>query len=425
MITAYTPPAKSFYANTWKNMVDPSRLQIPFVSTWEDGMHFSKGLTFANKEAVKRALIIYAAKDNRNFIIQRYCGPVISIDETHLYGKYRGVLMIARATDADQKVLPLAFVVVDKESGLSWGWFLECLRGSIGHVILDEGICIISDRHKGIKYTIAEWLRGDDGSLRVFHRYCLQHVASNFNTHFDDLTLKALALKAGYVTHEAKFESIMQTIKDVEINALRGVELDDPHIARYMPYTYLISEDLDKWTQSHDGERRYGAMTTNIFECFNRVLKGSRSLPIAAMVEFTWCKLVAYFHDQHKEIISDLSQGKKISGHTLRNFNHETGVYQVVTSYNDHRGGGGNHNHEVHVFARTCDYGKWQNIKIPCSHAIKVLQGLHLDVTSYIDPCYSLDNTIHTYAHQFVVSKSESLWRDVRGPRWVPDPQLL
>ena len=34
-------------------------------------MHFSKGLTFPNKVAVKRALIIYAASDNRNFIIRR------------------------------------------------------------------------------------------------------------------------------------------------------------------------------------------------------------------------------------------------------------------------------------------------------------------------------------------------------------------
>ena len=32
--TAYTPLALSFYANTWENMVDPSCLQIPFVSTW-------------------------------------------------------------------------------------------------------------------------------------------------------------------------------------------------------------------------------------------------------------------------------------------------------------------------------------------------------------------------------------------------------
>ena len=95
---------------------------------------------------------------------------------------------------------------------------------SIMHVILDEGICIISDRHKGIKRAITEWPRGDDRSLRVFHRYCLQYVASNFNTHFDDPTLKALALKAGYMTHEAKFKSIMQTIKEAE-NLLRGVDL--------------------------------------------------------------------------------------------------------------------------------------------------------------------------------------------------------
>ena len=40
----------------------------------------------------------------------------------------------------------------------------------------------------------------------------------------------------------------MQTIKDVEINALRSVDPDDPYVAHYMPYTYLMSEDLEKWT---------------------------------------------------------------------------------------------------------------------------------------------------------------------------------
>ena len=69
--TAYTPLGESFCANTWENMVDHSRLQIPFVSTWEDRMHFSKGLTFANKKAMKRALIIYTANVNRNFITRR------------------------------------------------------------------------------------------------------------------------------------------------------------------------------------------------------------------------------------------------------------------------------------------------------------------------------------------------------------------
>ena len=99
----------------------------------------------------------------------QYCRPAISIDETHLYGKYKGVLMIAMAIDANQKVLPLAFAVVDKESEPSWGWFLECLKTSIEHVIPDKGICIFSDRHKGIKCAIREWPRGQDRTERVFH----------------------------------------------------------------------------------------------------------------------------------------------------------------------------------------------------------------------------------------------------------------
>ncbi|XP_075649901.1 uncharacterized protein LOC142620415 [Castanea sativa] len=359
MITAYRPPTDSFYANTWENMAIAE-----IFGDWEESYQRLRKLLLAyldqdlgtqyNYHTIPRpyensALLRYVYWAFAPCIAAfQYCRPVISIDGTHLYA---------------------------------------------------NGICIISDRHKGIKNAIRQWPRGRDGTEQVYHRYCLRHVASNFNRCFDDPILKALALKAGYATHEAKFESIMQIIKEAEINLLRGVDPTDRHVAR----------------------------------C-------ARGLPIAAMVEFTWSKLVAYFHDRHKKITEDLSRGKvcsdyameiynknaqKTAGHTVRNFNHETGVYQVLTPYNDHRGGGGNHSHEVHVFDRICGYGKWQNLKIPCSHAIKVLQGLHLNATSYIDPCYSLNNAIHTYSHNFVVPKLESLWRDVRGPWWVPDPQLL
>ena len=109
----------------------------------------------------------------------------------------------------------------------------------------------------------------------------------------------------------------METIKDDEINMLRGVRPDDPNIARYMPCTYLMSENLDKWTQSQDCGRRYGTMTTNISECFNGVLKGAHGLPTDAVVEFTWYKLVAYFHDRYKEITYDLSQGKVWSDYAI------------------------------------------------------------------------------------------------------------
>ena len=199
-------------------------------------------------------------------------------------------------------------------------------------------------------------------------------------------------MKAGYATQETKFELYMQPIKEAEIESLRKKRRTERQESEsdssIMPYTYLIKEDLDMWTQLHNGGYRYGAMTTNVSECFNGVLKGACGLPIAAMVEFTHCKLVAYFHDRHKEITHDLSQGKvwskyalKICGknlqkslsHQINAYNYLNGIYQVITAYNIHSFGGGHHSHEVNLIARTCCYGKWQSQKIPYSHAIKAL----------------------------------------------------
>ncbi|XP_075640562.1 uncharacterized protein LOC142612344 [Castanea sativa] len=70
-IPAYAPPTLSFSANIWKNMVDPSYIEIPFVSTWRQGMNLCKGLTFANKMEMQCALRTCALKENKNFIITR------------------------------------------------------------------------------------------------------------------------------------------------------------------------------------------------------------------------------------------------------------------------------------------------------------------------------------------------------------------
>ncbi|XP_020262396.1 uncharacterized protein LOC109838356 [Asparagus officinalis] len=46
----------------------------------------------------------------------RYCRPLLSIDGTHLYGKYKGVLLVATGVDADGGLFPLAFAMVDVEN---------------------------------------------------------------------------------------------------------------------------------------------------------------------------------------------------------------------------------------------------------------------------------------------------------------------
>ena len=46
----------------------------------------------------------------------QHCRPVISIDRTFLYGKYKGTLPIASTWDGDNRLFPLAFAIVEKET---------------------------------------------------------------------------------------------------------------------------------------------------------------------------------------------------------------------------------------------------------------------------------------------------------------------
>ncbi|KAA0064191.1 uncharacterized protein E6C27_scaffold548G001300 [Cucumis melo var. makuwa] len=78
------------------------------------------------------------------------CRPIIQIDGTHLYGKYRGKLLIATFVDSNRHLLPLAFAIVDEESVDSWGWFLQHLK----KVVFHDEICLVSDRHADIISTV-------------------------------------------------------------------------------------------------------------------------------------------------------------------------------------------------------------------------------------------------------------------------------
>ena len=115
---------------------DESYGQLPI---WLNQMqHFSPGSFF---EIVTDDYIVgnSVARDVRKF--QRvfwtfkqcgdafnHCKPIIQVDGTHLYGRYKGTLLIATTQDGNGNVLPLAFAIVEGETLLAWSWFLSHLR---------------------------------------------------------------------------------------------------------------------------------------------------------------------------------------------------------------------------------------------------------------------------------------------------------
>ena len=253
---------------------------------------------------------------------------MISIDATHLYGKYKGKLLIAMATDGNNEIYPLAFTVVESESTESWGWFLACL---LTYVTDRTNLCIISDRHRGIQSCFDDTEhRGYLQPPLVHHRYCLRHLVSNVNTNFNSVVLKNLVWKAATTNQVRKFENTMDCIKNVNQDA----------------YDYLQEVADQKWTLVHDHGHQYGAMTTNLSECFNGVLKGACSLPIIAMVQYTFYKVNSYFDDHRHKTLEQLEEGQewckyaydkfeanqeKVKFHMVRRMSAQQRLYTVET----------------------------------------------------------------------------------------------
>ncbi|XP_025640675.1 uncharacterized protein [Arachis hypogaea] len=99
----------------------------------------------------------------------KHCKSFVSINGTHLYGSYGGVLLIAMTQDGNSNIIPVVFVIVESETTKSCSFFLTNLRR---YVTLQEGLLIISDRSQAIKVA----LRADDSgwqTSRAFHAYCV------------------------------------------------------------------------------------------------------------------------------------------------------------------------------------------------------------------------------------------------------------
>ncbi|XP_028105315.1 uncharacterized protein LOC114304358 [Camellia sinensis] len=149
----------------------------------------------------------------------KYCRLVICIDGTHLYGKYEGKIVEATAVTVADKIVPLAFAVVNNEMIESWGWFITLLRRHVCHD--RERVTLISNRHTALLSVVSRIWDNPAVQPKGYHRYCLQHVCSNFNDRFGNTIAKDLVWRAGSARQVRKFNKIMDDIYKLKKNVER------------------------------------------------------------------------------------------------------------------------------------------------------------------------------------------------------------
>ncbi|KAL9683275.1 hypothetical protein QQ045_015095 [Rhodiola kirilowii] len=341
----------------------------------------------------------------------KHCRPVISIDATHLIGKWKGVLMIAVTFDAENGILPIAYALVESENVDSWKWFMMCIQNGVTE---RQGLCIISDRHSGIMRVMKE---DDWKPPNAYHRYCIRHFASNLNQKVKCIAhrhlLKDIAKENQQIKFCNHFTDFKELLKD-KPDAVKWLEKVNP---KYWSLAYDI------------GGRRWGSMTTNQSKSFNHVLMPCRDLPITALVHFTFKQANSYFIERRDLMVGHNKHFvPKIE--TLNNTNLVKAGHNEVQMYDRSKGialvliKSKSRAHEVSLEGKTCGCGKWQLFHYPCVHALAVCAQERLSIRDCVAYEFTTQAYVDTWAQTFNPQPDMTHWNAYVGPKHILNKQF-
>ncbi|VVA93535.1 unnamed protein product [Arabis nemorensis] len=339
-----------------------------------------------------------------------HCKPLIVVDSKDLNGKYPMKLMIASGFDADNCYFPLAFAFTKEVSSDSWRWFLSGIK-----VTQRKELCLISSLDPDILAVINE-----PGSLWkepwAYHRFCLDHLSSQFDDVFQSSRLKSLMKQAGLAIQQDEFDFHMETIEKENPETRRWLDKIPPH----------------QWALAHDGGRSYGDMTMNIEKYICESLP-SPGLPVTAVTLLLFDEIRMNFHQVLSDSRRRLNQGDMYTKHVideLEEFRTASVTYVVMPLDNNEfkvteplqKDGW-----IVQLSKCTCTCGEFQKNKISCVHALTVCEKLKINPLQYVDNCYSLELLYRTYSAKFNPVPEVSAWPEVSGvptllPPAIPPP---
>ncbi|XP_072087956.1 uncharacterized protein [Arachis hypogaea] len=148
-------------------------------------------------------------------------------------------------------------------------------------------------------------------------------------------------------------------------------------------------------------------MTTNISECVNSVLKGTRNLPVTSLVKSTYLRLAELFVVRGQTAEAQLGSGQRYSQALMRAIERNLKDARCFT---------------VTVFDRhLLDYTA---LHYPCCHAIACCAQSRLDWATYVDEVYSMSEVFKVYQMSFAPCIPEGLWPPYDGLIVIPDPNM-
>ncbi|XP_072058200.1 uncharacterized protein [Arachis hypogaea] len=300
----------------------------------------------------------------------RHCKPVVHVDGTHLYGKYKGCLLVAVSQDGNNNIVPIAFAIVEGETSDAWHFFLSKL---CQHVVTRDGVGLISDRHESINAAV------ERSNVREF---------------------------------EVRYQRLREQCEAYTI--------------------WLNRIPRKQYALAFDGGYRWGHMTTNLVECINSVLKGVRNLPVTALVKATFYRLNELFTRKRVEATVRINAGhvffdvvtSKLHTNKLASGNIQVSCFDRQNEVFEVREMPSGLEFAVDLRGLRCDYGEFQVDRIPCRHVFACCANQRLDWQVYVHDVYKMDRVWRVYQAWFRPLGNPTTWPAYNGPQFMPNPFL-
>ncbi|KAG8366125.1 hypothetical protein BUALT_Bualt17G0043300 [Buddleja alternifolia] len=278
------------------------------------------------------------------------CRPVICVDGCHLRGPHGGVLLTAAGIGPNNNYYPIAYALVYKECGNTWGWFLSLLKIDL-NIEKDYEYTFILDKQKGLIQAFNDVFLGSD------HRFCVIHLLENFKkAGYRGATFKDALWRAVKACTPNEFTRRMQQIRNLDESAA----------------VWLSDKPPQQWSKSH-------------FSCFPRdraFMKWNEVL----------CPRIQKIINKHVENLDDCIPIKADDRH-----------YQI--SYIDCN------QYSVDLEKGTCGCKKWDLSGVSCVHAISAITSLGEHIEDYVHQCYRVETYNKFYGHAIMPINGRSEWK--------------
>ncbi|XP_013616913.1 PREDICTED: uncharacterized protein LOC106323314 [Brassica oleracea var. oleracea] len=266
-----------------------------------------------------------------------------------------GQLLAAVGIDGDNRIVPIAWALVEIENDTNWDWFVKRLALDLG---LEDGnsFIIMSDKQKGLVKAVHTLLPEAE------HRQCCRHIYENWRKGGKDLRLQRFFWFIARSYTPGMFNYNMDELKNYDPGA----------------HASLIKTKPKTWSRAFFKIGSYcNDNLDNLCESFNKTIREPRKKPLLDMSEeirhqcmtrnYNRSKMAKdmktrFTQKTHKELDKVKKKSKECS---LRwAIGPETEVEDKDQAY------------VVNLENETCACRSWQMNGIPCIHAAKVILGV-------------------------------------------------